>query len=134
MNAIVDSGADWEERGKKRGPRPLGSLGISLALAMAMGLAACQTGEASRDDSAQAAAGYPSLSSVPDASRPSTPIEERRRIVRDLIDERDQSRRQTAVVRTRSGLSVSPAGNRAAMTYRPKTSFPIRPKATTLFV
>lgn len=49
---------------------------------------------------------YPSLRTVPAEPRPNLPIEERRKIVRDLIEERDQSRRQTVIVRGRSGLST----------------------------
>jgi len=51
---------------------------------------------------------YPSLHTVPNESRPSLPIKERRQIVRDLIDERDASREQTAIVRRRSGLNEEP--------------------------
>lgn len=54
---------------------------------------------------------YPKLSTVPNEPRPSLPVQERRRIVRDLIQERDASRRQTAVVRGRSGLSTSAYGS-----------------------
>jgi hypothetical protein len=53
------------------------------------------------------AAGYPELSSVPSEPRPSLPVEQRREIVRGLIKERDESRRQTSLVRGRSGLSTS---------------------------
>lgn len=102
MNAVVDTGSDRAAR--CRGQRLPGL--VSLGLVLITGLAACQQGDGSRDGGAEAAADYPSLNAVPDVSRPSTPIEERRRIVRDLIDERDRSRRQTALVRARSGLSV----------------------------
>lgn len=63
-------------------------------------LAGCAAGENDGNS-------YPELSSVPSESRPSLPVETRRKIVRGLIKERDESRRQTAVVRGRSGLSTS---------------------------
>ncbi|MEM8950564.1 MAG: hypothetical protein AAGC99_14645, partial [Pseudomonadota bacterium] len=78
-----------------------------IGLALIGGLGACQKADLfSKDDAVSD--GYPSLRSVPAEARPSSTIEERRAIVRTLIEERDQSRRQTAVVRGRSGLSVDP--------------------------
>ena len=78
-----------------------------LSLALICGLAACQEAGVFSNEST-ASDGYPSLRSVPTEARPSSSIEERRKIVRTLLEERDQSRRQTAIVRGRSGLSVDP--------------------------
>lgn len=50
---------------------------------------------------------YPALNTVPEAARPSTPTKERRQIVRDLIEDRDESRIRTAVIRDRSGVAAS---------------------------
>ena len=77
-----------------------------IGLLLIGGLGACQSGSTSSDQGGADASGYPSLHSVPVESRPSSSIEDRRQIVRTLLDERDQSRRQTAIVRGRSGLSV----------------------------
>ncbi len=86
--------------------RVIGSVLIGLVLIG--GLGACQNGRILADDGSPDARGYPSLRSVPFEARPSSSIEERRQIVRTLLDERDQSRRQTAIVRKRSGLSTDP--------------------------
>jgi len=72
-------------------------LPAAFSALLVVGLAACQTG----DDGAQS---YPSLHTVPDESRPSLPVEERRQIVRELVEERDRSRQNTTIVRQRSGL------------------------------
>jgi hypothetical protein len=69
-------------------------------LLIALLLTGCASGDGDQG-------GYPSLSSVPNQSRPSLPLEERRDIVRGLIKERDESRRHTSVVRGRSGLSTT---------------------------
>lgn len=87
------------EQDDRRRPRertrlvPATAFGALLGLA----LAACQTSD-------QPSGGYPSLGSVPDTARASLSVEERRQIVRELIDERDRSRQHTAIVRGRSGL------------------------------
>ena len=65
-------------------------------------LAGCQAG----DEKGVDAGGYPSLHAVPDQPRPSLTVDERRRIVRGLIDERDRNRQDTMVVRGRSGLAT----------------------------
>ncbi|MGI9419434.1 MAG: hypothetical protein ACR2RA_16530 [Geminicoccaceae bacterium] len=71
----------------------------AAALPIVIALSGCATGD-------EASGGYPSLRSVPEAARASTPLDERRDIVRSLIEQRDRSRRQTSVVRARSGLDV----------------------------
>ena len=78
-----------------------------FGLALTGGLSACQIGGSSEDDQSLASGGYPSLRSVPTEPRPSSPIAERRQIVRELIEERDRSRQLTNVVRRRSGLGAA---------------------------
>ena len=107
MNSIVDIGSDRGKRRRSRRRSPNGAHRFTVVgLALLAGLTACQMGSPPADGESQGAGGYPSLSSVPTEPRTSTPIEERRQIVRELIDERDRSRRQTALIRRRSGLSV----------------------------
>ena len=74
-------------------------VGAALFFCLLGVLSACQPGDPT-------SAGYPKLNSVPEVPRPSTPLKERRQIVQDLIEERDQSRGRTAAIRDRSGLSV----------------------------
>lgn len=69
-------------------------------LALAWTLSACQSQTNSPD--------YPDLRSVSSSSDTSYPLEERRRIVRDLIGDRDAARHKKAIVRHRSGLSDTP--------------------------
>ena len=92
-------------RRRHRRRRRLGTALVGLTLIG--GLSACQTGGATFDDDGRASGGYPSLGSVPAEPRPSAPIEERRQIVRELIEERDRSRQLTNVVRRRSGLAAA---------------------------
>ena len=80
----------------RRSPTAFACFGLLIVLL----LAGCAAGEGEER-------GYPELSSVPSEPRPSLPVEERREIVRGLIKERDESRRQTSIVRGRSGLSIS---------------------------
>ena len=92
----------------RRGREHRRQLGTSVVgLALIGGLSACQMGSATLDDDGRASGGYPSLGSVPAEPRPSTPIEERRQIVRELIEEHDRSRQLTSVVRRRSGLAAA---------------------------
>ena len=88
-----------------------------IGLLLTGGLGACQSGGIFQDDERSGIDEYPSLHSVPAEPRPSSSIEKRRQIVRTLLEERDQSRQRTAVVRGRSGLSVDlppvPAGTDA---------------------
>ncbi|MEL6962146.1 MAG: hypothetical protein AAFO01_05275 [Pseudomonadota bacterium] len=97
-----------------------------LVLLSALLLAGCSPG---RDDIGS----YPQLSTVPSQPRPSLPIEERRKIVRDLIEERDASRRQTAVVRSRSGLSTSDYGSSRDGTANAETIIPDEPADQEVF-
>ncbi|MEM7041619.1 MAG: hypothetical protein AAF543_02295 [Pseudomonadota bacterium] len=76
-----------------------GTVGLSLIGA----LSACQAGDGA----------YPSLHAVPDQPRPSLTVEERRQIVRGLIDQRDQNREETAIVRERSGLQTRAEADQA---------------------
>ncbi|MGI9487346.1 MAG: hypothetical protein ACR2RF_16010 [Geminicoccaceae bacterium] len=95
-----------------------------IGLLLISGLGACQSGSTSSDQGGADTSGYPSLHSVPVESRPSSSIEDRRQIVRTLLDERDQSRRQTAIVRGRSGLSVDPPPVSAAADARAEDIVP----------
>ncbi|MGI9501204.1 MAG: hypothetical protein ACR2P3_14305 [Geminicoccaceae bacterium] len=90
------------------GLKIMGGSKLIASLMLIGGLSACQTGSPSSADGNPDLSRYPSLHSVPSTSRPSSPIEERRQIVRDLIEERDRSRQRTAVIRHRSGLRVEP--------------------------
>jgi len=106
---IPEMSADLNERPKVEGRGGMGStfrrkpaLGVMLCL-FAGGLSACQDAPSEQDQ----AVSYPSLHTVPSAPRPSTSVEERRQIVQDLIKERNDSLRQTGVVRHRSGLDYS---------------------------
>lgn len=94
------------ERDADLGMVPRRLMSTIFGLALIGGLSGCQTGGSSRDDESLVSGGYPSLRSVPVEPRPSAPIEERRRIVRELIEERDRSRQLTNVVRRRSGLGA----------------------------
>lgn len=49
---------------------------------------------------------YPSLQTVPETPRPASSIEERRRIVQELIQGRQDSLRDASIVRSRSGFDV----------------------------
>ncbi|MGI9491890.1 MAG: hypothetical protein ACR2QF_05745, partial [Geminicoccaceae bacterium] len=68
--------------------------------AFALILSACQAQEHAPD--------YPDLRTVSSPSNTSNPLEERRQIVRDLIEDRDLARHRKAVIRHRSGLSDVP--------------------------
>lgn len=104
VNDVPASGEKSESRGVCALRRVLGSTFVSFALLG--GLGGCQIGSPFTDDGSPDAGGYPSLRSVPAEARSSSSIGERRQIVRTLLEERDQSRRQTTIVRRRSGLSV----------------------------
>ena len=94
----------YELRPRGRPYKDRCKLCLSSALLFVVGsLVACQS-----PTSDQALApGYPSLQSVPSAPRPSASVDERRQIVEGLIRERNESLRQTSIVRRRSGLSIS---------------------------
>ncbi len=81
-----------------RKPSSVKQLVILMALVSFM--SACQSQEGSPT--------YPNLSTVSSPSDTSNPLEERRQIVRDLIEDRDVARHRKAVIRHRSGLSDVP--------------------------
>ena len=72
---------------------------VALSTA-ALILSACQSQETSPT--------YPDLRTVSSPSNTSYPLEERRQIVRDLIEDRDLAQHRKAVIRHRSGLSDIP--------------------------
>lgn len=85
----------------RRGTSLLGLLRQTAALTgLAIALSACQVFTSSSD--------YPDLRSVSSPGDPTSPLEERREIVRDLINDRDLARHRQSVVRHRSGLSDIP--------------------------
>ncbi len=89
-----------DERGGRRHFRT----GLALTVPLAGALTACAAGS----PEAGAERGFPSLRTVPAEPRPSASVEERRRIVQELIEERDDSLRHAGAVRGRSGLGGLP--------------------------
>ncbi|MGI9435785.1 MAG: hypothetical protein ACR2Q4_13335 [Geminicoccaceae bacterium] len=90
------------------------SVPLVLLLIVVLLLAACQSSDPGGGVANQAERdlttfrGYPGLGTVPPRPSPGYPTEERRQIVRDLVDDRDKARHDNAIIRHRSGLRQDP--------------------------